>query len=677
MGKIQKQFKLSICMMVKDEEENLERCFDSIKNIISRKDAELIVVDTGSNDSSVDIIKRYTDKLYFHKWSNNFSEMRNITISYAKGEWIWILDADEELVDETKFLRLLDGPEKLSNYNTIQLIARNFLRKDGSKTSVTPLVRIFRNQNTFKFTGAVHNQPNYRPPILDTDIYFNHYGYFNDDKELMEKKFTRTSTLLKQEIKKNPNNTYYQYQLAKSYIMHGDYNDALKQIDKAYKLMNQLNLNKQQVYITATYCNIALSNKMYESTIKLAKEGLKYREDFIDLYYLLGKAYLNQFDYENALNAFKKYLFLYNRDSDLLCLKDSSLEIIYMDQQSLDNVLYDLSQILIDQEKFEEAEEYFSKITNRSIQLKLAVPLFLTNKEKLSSIYLELENFEEKIRFEQLLEEKRSKLNETEKTELDSKFIKLDSSYGLFTRIRLCNDNNELKLLLSELIKVSELEKLPVFYSEAFYIAIKNNLPVMRYLYKVPGNIIKLMVNYMVENFDNSINTIKSYLESQLPIRVGDYNNNRVFYSMVSPLLIKEGEEASQEEIEKNTLFEQYISSGKNAVQTLYKIERLRLYYQSINDSEHRIFILLMLYEDALQKRTIKVALKYLKEAAKDSKHLSKFFEALITKAYIEFGDIYSEQEDFESAIEMYEEALLRTDNATLQDEILIKIDAI
>ncbi|NLL52873.1 MAG: glycosyltransferase, partial [Peptococcaceae bacterium] len=82
---------LSICMMVKDEEKNLPRCLESLKPLMQQVDSELIIVDTGSTDNTVNIAKSYTERVYFHPWNNNFSEMRNITISYAQGEWILIL----------------------------------------------------------------------------------------------------------------------------------------------------------------------------------------------------------------------------------------------------------------------------------------------------------------------------------------------------------------------------------------------------------------------------------------------------------------------------------------------------------------------------------------------------------------------------------------------------------
>ncbi|EQB3123896.1 glycosyltransferase, partial [Clostridium botulinum] len=74
--------KLSIAMMVKNESKYLDKCLSSLKPVLDAVSSELIIVDTGSTDNTVEIAKKYTDKLYFHNWNNDFSDMRNITIDY-------------------------------------------------------------------------------------------------------------------------------------------------------------------------------------------------------------------------------------------------------------------------------------------------------------------------------------------------------------------------------------------------------------------------------------------------------------------------------------------------------------------------------------------------------------------------------------------------------------------
>ena len=137
--------KLSICMMVKNEEKFLDKCLTHLKEFMRNIDSELIIVDTGSEDSTVDIAKQYTDRVYFHKWNNNFSEMRNITISYATGEWIFIIDADEMLIQYYDIIKFFKS-EYTQKYNTIFIGVKNLTdSNDESTYSIISSARIFNS----------------------------------------------------------------------------------------------------------------------------------------------------------------------------------------------------------------------------------------------------------------------------------------------------------------------------------------------------------------------------------------------------------------------------------------------------------------------------------------------------------------------------------------------------
>ena len=83
-------------MIVKNEEDCLGRCLKSVCDHVD----EIIIVDTGSTDGTVEIAKSYGARIYHHPWENDFSKHRNQSLSYATGDWIFILDADEELFPE-------------------------------------------------------------------------------------------------------------------------------------------------------------------------------------------------------------------------------------------------------------------------------------------------------------------------------------------------------------------------------------------------------------------------------------------------------------------------------------------------------------------------------------------------------------------------------------------------
>ena len=89
---------ISLCMIVRDEEECLPRCLESARGIVD----EIIVVDTGSTDRTVGIALAFGAKVVSFPWSGDFSEARNRGLDLATCEWILALDADEELPEETR-----------------------------------------------------------------------------------------------------------------------------------------------------------------------------------------------------------------------------------------------------------------------------------------------------------------------------------------------------------------------------------------------------------------------------------------------------------------------------------------------------------------------------------------------------------------------------------------------
>src|SRR4030066_1633675 len=84
---------ISVCMIVKNEEKFLAQCLKSVKDATD----EIIIVDTGSADKTVEIAQSFGAKVYHHPWRNSFSEARNHSISYAVCDWILQIDADESL----------------------------------------------------------------------------------------------------------------------------------------------------------------------------------------------------------------------------------------------------------------------------------------------------------------------------------------------------------------------------------------------------------------------------------------------------------------------------------------------------------------------------------------------------------------------------------------------------
>ncbi|NVM21098.1 MAG: glycosyltransferase [Desulfobacterales bacterium] len=278
--------KISACMMVKNEEEMLPQCLNSIKDFID----EIIVVDTGSTDSTVEIARSFGAKVYFHPWENDFSKHRNQSIGYATGDWFVIIDADEELhapgFTKTSLKQLAGQvPE---NINALLFTVQDMKQKGNiSHTFISP--RLFRNDVGFYYEGIVHNNPEFTGDAMSVDIVINHYGY-DLDEEHMDRKFERTSSLLLKRIDENPEDIAAYYYLCNLHGFRSDPNDgdASKTIEYGKKCLELLSHNKH------------LKVPCYDA-----------------LYRTIGKAYANQKDLDNAMKWYRKGLEVLPDDPDL------------------------------------------------------------------------------------------------------------------------------------------------------------------------------------------------------------------------------------------------------------------------------------------------------------------------------------------------------------------------
>lgn len=139
--------KISAVLIVKNEEQMLARCLDSVKEA-----DEIIVCDTGSTDGTIEVARRYTDKVFTDfAWCDDFAAARNHAKSKASGDWILSIDADEQLA--CPFSNVRDAVAMAVNAVAVRLIAA-----DNGQVNLFP--RLFRNTPEIPWVGAIHNYPN-------------------------------------------------------------------------------------------------------------------------------------------------------------------------------------------------------------------------------------------------------------------------------------------------------------------------------------------------------------------------------------------------------------------------------------------------------------------------------------------------------------------------------------
>lgn len=622
--------KISICMMVKDEEKNIRRCLDSIKILLTNDFAELIVVDTGSIDKTPDIVKEYTNNLHFHSWNNNFAEMRNITISYAKGEWIFILDADEELENANELVELFKSIDT-KKINTIGVLVKNpsnLTSKEGYMISMSP--RLFKNDGDFKYIGAVHNQPLFKEPIYYSNISIWHYGYITNDKALMEKKYKRTASILQEELKKNPNNLYYRYQLGVSYSMYGEINKALEEFRKAYELLKNKKSQDKFVYsyIYSAYAREAYRNEKYREVIEVTEEGIKIRNDFIDLYYLKGFASYKLGLINEAINTFDKYLKLNDDINNLNIIKDMSISLYNIDNNSKDNVYLVYVQYYLENKNYDDAYKFAKKISDNKRKIYEIINILIKEKkiDELKNVYLNINIEEEKKYFEFVLEEQIDKIEKEKAFLIRKTFSQIENNYGKLC-LSIMSDN---LLEVYNFIKSLELDKEPIYYFKLFN-KLKENMEVVIKLLKVLNpNKQRNVINFLINRYEFEEH-FKKYLHN-VNFNIRDLQMIVLLKIILEILLTNYVSNTDIIINEYYELFLKYIDVGTIYIENMYQTDKIRLNYKYVESNEIKFLMIFYLIKVHLSKKEYKIAFKYLKEIIEVQPNYARLIQMYMEK---------------------------------------------
>jgi len=293
-------------MIVKNEENNLIRCLESVKDIVD----EIIIVDTGSTDSTVDIANRYGAKVFFYEWNNNFSDAKNLSLEHATGDWILMMDADDELeeADKPKLLKLLENKDiDVYFLETLSYVGK----KPGLDMVCNLNVRLIRNHRGYIFKGAIHEQitceicNSDKKRIRTEKVKFYHYGYL--EKNIIEKnKRDRNMKILKKLLENNKNDAFTLFNIGNEYSAIGDYVKALEYYRKAYK-----NFNPNIGYGPRLFLRMALDlNRLglFDEELEVIDRGLKYYPNFTDLEFLKASLFHYQGKITLSIKGYKKCL---------------------------------------------------------------------------------------------------------------------------------------------------------------------------------------------------------------------------------------------------------------------------------------------------------------------------------------------------------------------------------
>lgn len=310
---------ISLCMIVRNEENNIERCLKSAVEYVD----EIIVADTGSTDQTKLICEKYGVKLYDFEWKDDFSAARNFSIGKATGDWILWMDADEELKVydfQTLSACLQDTEDECIPVRMVHFHGASPAHRDRSYLSSA--CRLFRNGIGHCFSGRIHEKLSAMHPGQDTQLKYSHfieilhYGYMDDE---MEHKRGRNMELLLREKEAFPDDEWVSYHLAVEYYHEKNYTLAYELVVEAVLLFLNKGILPPALVYKLKY-DILTTLKAYEVIVKSVEKAIELYPDYVDLYFYKGLAQFSLEDYEKAQETFQHCISIGESNPDYLIL---------------------------------------------------------------------------------------------------------------------------------------------------------------------------------------------------------------------------------------------------------------------------------------------------------------------------------------------------------------------
>lgn len=273
---------ISLCMIVKDEADQLPRCLGSVRGIAD----ELVVVDTGSSDGTVAIAEAHGARIVREPWGGDFAAARNAGLERARGEWILFLDADEAL-DPAQGEELRQVASQCEDEGLF-LEIHNYVGEGRQGATVNPVLRMFRNRPAYRFEGRIHEQ--IAASILAgkpdasfrlTGFVVHHYGYQQARVEA-KGKVERNMRLLEEALAEEPDNPFYHYNLGVEYLRTGRPERALSHFRESSKRIDPVAVS--YAHLVAKYevrCLQGLGR--WSEAANRADEALLLYPDYTDL----------------------------------------------------------------------------------------------------------------------------------------------------------------------------------------------------------------------------------------------------------------------------------------------------------------------------------------------------------------------------------------------------------
>lgn len=349
---------VTISMLISNRIDTVEKCFESFRPLLEQIPSEFIAVDTvgdEKSDGSVDVARRYADKIVHFEWCDDFAAARNAGLKEARGKWLIYLDDDEWFDDAGPLIDFFSKPELYENYDRVSMMEHSYTSASQIEYNSSSFSRISVLTPGAKFVNPVHELLKgivYRNEYNIKETFVHHVGYIG---KLSNKKTERNRKIMDNELEKNPDNLHLWLQQIAG--VGSNENEVLKLSEEAVLELRRLGLsdwsnqNWVEIFLCRmkSYTRLKMWDKLDENVDEFLKNvknpffrgiaaifelsrnlndlGIEKANDWIHIYFEAVKYYVNRDEKEisyffsddiDKANMYKLVIMYFN-----LCLKES------------------------------------------------------------------------------------------------------------------------------------------------------------------------------------------------------------------------------------------------------------------------------------------------------------------------------------------------------------------
>lgn len=533
--------KLSIGMIVKNEEKHLRNCLEALNSLRKNVDCELIIADTGSTDRTKEIAAEYADILFDFEWCNNFSAARNSTIDRASGDWYMFLDADE-IFDSTDEIEKFFKTKEHKKYHAGSIVIRSYMDYGETDWLDTTCARFFDLSCPHsRFIYAIHEAIPCHEPIRYFSNFVHHYGYIKDG-ELEKQKNDRNFPILFAELEKNPDDIRTLCHLCKQFSPVENTVEIIKyanrgivalkkrrdQLVKERKVKPNSKLADVEGSFYSLYHQktvVLYNDRNWNDVINTVDEYFSEKSGTcrvdLDFSWFQATAYYRLKNFEEAENLYRQYFELYKRcqRGDLANTNDTMYVTLHcFEKKQYQPALLHLSAACIENGNYTDGFYYLSQLPVG--EFRQLQPAYIYMEKSGSYDYLltlwdkynELNNPEKMDDF--LYSTEDYFVNNPASQESMIRVLaehngKDNDNYVLLNKMRLAYyDNLPIENYLQQLI---ESEKLTRLLRDSIYYALKVSFNITSFFHLITVDELKIYVSDLKSIHDDYALTVETY----------------------------------------------------------------------------------------------------------------------------------------------------------------------